>query len=227
LPQRYAIIVAAGSGSRLSSALPKQFIALGGKPMLQHSLDAFRKFDPEIQLLLALPEDKIALWKELARDLQLKKDYLIIKGGSERFYSVRHALQEIKAEEGFVAIHDAARPFLSQKLIENCFNTAEQYGSAVPAVAVKDSLRTYQQGRWQPADRSLYRSIQTPQVFQLSLLKEAYHQPYTPPFTDDATVYEMAGHVPHLVEGEEVNIKITTTEDLAYAQYLFDHKKPG
>lgn len=222
---RFAIIVAGGTGTRIQSTMPKQFLPLGGLPMLAHSLRAFYSFDPDIRLLLVLPEQHIATWQALSQEFKLDVLYQVIHGGEERFYSVRNALHTIHDEHGLVAVHDAARPFVSVELIERCYQKAAELSSAIPSLPLKDSIRVQQEGNWRPADRTHYRSVQTPQVFDLHALKKAYHQPYNPLFTDDATVYELAGYPVHLLEGEDKNWKVTTAQDLEYAQYLFDSGK--
>ena len=221
---RYAIVVAGGSGTRMQSNVPKQFMPLGGLPMLAHSLKAFYEYDREISLILVLPVEFVEYWKDLAAQCNFNIPHFVIHGGKERFYSVKAALNIIHEEKGLVAVHDAARPFVSQELIAKCYDDAMANSSAVPSLPLSDSIRALYNGHWQPADRSHYRVIQTPQVFDLALLKKAYHQPYIPLFTDDATVYELAGYGINLVDGERKNWKVTTAEDMNYAQYLMENR---
>lgn len=209
----------------MHTPLPKQFMPLNGKPVLAYSIEAFYKSDPGTEIIAVLPENFISQWHELAQQSHLSVPHHIIKGGRERFYSVLNALNGIHDTQGLVAIHDAARPFVSLRLINETYMQASVNGCAIPAIPVKDSIRAYSMGEWVPADRGAYRCIQTPQTFSLHELKHAYHQTYTPGFTDDATVWESAGNRVHLIEGEEVNFKITTFSDMDYAQYLAEKER--
>jgi 2-C-methyl-D-erythritol 4-phosphate cytidylyltransferase len=222
--KKYAIIVAGGSGSRMNTGLPKQFLPLNGIPMLAYSIIAFHKHDPETEIIVVLPEGFGEQWKKLAREIHLDVPYKIVHGGHERFYSVFNALNVIAQHVGLVAVHDAARPFVSQQLISHAFGEALQAGSAVPAVALKDSIRVKVMNSWAVADRTLFKAIQTPQVFNLERLKKAYMHPYHTGFTDDASVFESGGNTVHLIEGEENNFKITTAADLEYAAFLVEKK---
>lgn len=223
MQKKYAIIVAAGSGKRLESEIPKQFMELAGKPLLLHSLEKFFNYDKEIIIYLVLPQAYISFWQELAEKNKVIIPHNIVAGGDERFHSVKAALDLIEDENGLVAIHDAARPLVSEQLIKLSYDVAADCGSALPAVPLKDSLRRKVNGKWESVNRSDFKAIQTPQVFNLKLLKEAYHQEYKPGFTDDASVYESAGYLVELVEGEERNFKITTPEDLYYGRYLLEN----
>jgi len=219
--KKTAIIVAGGTGSRIHSQTPKQFIPIGGVPMLAYSIKTFHKYDPEIEIIVAINPDFSEQWEMLSKQSHINNiPVKIVHGGKERFYSVQNALNAIDHATGLVAIHDAARPFVSELLIEKLFNHAEKAGSAIPALPVKDSIRAYVLDEWVVADRTLFRSIQTPQVFDIEKLKNSYHQPFEPKFTDDATVFETAGNKIYLIEGEENNFKITTEKDLDYAEYI-------
>lgn len=216
--KKYAIIVAGGSGSRMKSDLPKQFIEIGGIPILLHTLKKFREADPSIELLLVLPESQIDFWKELCRkhaDFSQNLAHQVIQGGATRFQSSLNGLNMIQGE-GLVAIHDGVRPFVSTEVILRSFKTASETGTAVVSVASKDSVRI----SGKAVDRSTVRIIQTPQTFLLSSIKKAFQSPELPTFTDDASVAEAAGFEIHLIDGDYENIKITTPEDLLWAEVL-------
>ncbi len=213
---KYAIIVAGGSGTRMGTDIPKQFLLLNGKPVLMHTLSKFNGLSDEI--ILVLPEAQIAYWKELCAQYQFSLSHKIVAGGNERFYSVLNGLSSITSEEGLVAIHDGVRPCVSVDLIQRTYEEATQYGSAIAAVKSKDSLRKVTPTGTEAVDRSHYFLVQTPQTFSLQKLKEAYHRSYQSFFTDDASVFEANGSAIQLVEGDYKNIKITTPEDLPLAE---------
>ncbi len=218
------IIVAGGEGRRLGGPLPKQFLPLGEVPVLWHTLLAFHRYDPSLQIILVLHPDWTGHWQKVSRTLQPSIDYQITTGGETRFHSVANGL--LLAEDGgLTAVHDASRPLVSRKLLERTFTAAREKGNAVPATAVHDSLREVTDDGNRPVDRNRYRSIQTPQIFPTRLLKEAFRQPYDPAFTDEATVAERMGVKIHLVEGEDRNIKITTAFDLKVAEMIL-HNDP-
>ncbi|WP_053405894.1 2-C-methyl-D-erythritol 4-phosphate cytidylyltransferase [Persicobacter sp. CCB-QB2] len=218
--KEYVIIVAGGSGSRMGSNIPKQFLELDGKPILMHTIEAFLLYNGAIEIILVLPEGQISHWEELVHKHQFSPNFTIAKGGTSRYASVKSGLSKIK-EEGLVAIHDGVRPFVDTAVIQNAFKTAKAKGNAITSVALKDSIRkVLPNGGNQTEDRTHYRTIQTPQTFQSQLLKGAYEVTELPTFTDDASVIEHAGHSIHLVEGSYENIKITTPEDLYIAEAL-------
>jgi len=226
--KKTAIIVAAGTGSRIHSETPKQFIPIGGVPMLAYSIKAFHKYDPEIEIIVAINPDFSEQWEMLSKQSHINNiPVKIVHGGKERFYSVQNALNVIGHITGLVAIHDAARPFVSGLLIEKLFSHAENAGCAIPAIPIKDSIRAHVMDEWVGADRSLFRAIQTPQVFDIEKLKNAYQHPFQTKYTDDATVFESAGNKIYLIEGEENNYKITTKMDLEYAEYLIGVDNPS
>ncbi|MDQ3073205.1 MAG: 2-C-methyl-D-erythritol 4-phosphate cytidylyltransferase [Bacteroidota bacterium] len=211
---RYAIVVAGGKGHRLKSDVPKQFLSLHGKPMLLHSIDTFLKAGIVNEIILALPKDHIVIGQKIINDAGLSAKVNSIAGGGERFHSVLNALVSLNAQYGFVAIHDAARPFITSQFISYLFSEAEIHGNAVPALPLKESVRQLKENNWMSVDRNQFRSIQTPQVFNIEQLKQAYRLPYHSSFTDDATVVEKAGFGIHLADGLEGNVKITTLEDM-------------
>jgi 2-C-methyl-D-erythritol 4-phosphate cytidylyltransferase len=217
---RYAVIVAAGIGKRMGAPIPKQFLLVAGKPLLMHTLQRLYAFDENITLLLVLHPDYFGFWQELVAEHDFAIPHQLIAGGAERFHSVKCAVDSIQDETAVVGIHDGVRPLVGMETLQRCYDTAASAGNAVPVVAVNDSVRVLEGQNNHAVDRSLYRIVQTPQCFQLSLLKEAFKQPYTSSFTDDASVMEAAGHAIQLVEGNRENIKITTPEDLRWAQCM-------
>ena len=214
--QKYAVIVAGGSGTRMQSEIPKQFIELKGLPILMHTINAFH-FD-NIQIILVLPGDQIDFWKQLIDQYDFKTPHQTVIGGSERFDSVKNGLKSISSEEGLVAIHDGVRPLIDRKIINRSFEVASKNGNAIVSIALKDSIRSVDPTANRQEDRSRFRLIQTPQTFQLKLIKQAFEQPFDPLFTDDASVLEKAGFSINLIEGSYQNIKITTPEDLLIAE---------
>jgi 2-C-methyl-D-erythritol 4-phosphate cytidylyltransferase len=217
--KKYAIIVAGGTGKRMGEALPKQFLKLGGTPILIHTLQAFNSADPDIELILTLPQEEIQFWDELNIWHQNYLEHKVVAGGETRFHSVKNALEHVK--EGLVAVHDGVRPFVSAKTINQSFEKALEDKAIVTAVFMKDSVRQIDEnGNSKNIDRSTLRLIQTPQTFDVKLLKSAYDTPFNPSFTDDASVVEAYGHKVSLIDGEYQNIKITTPEDLIIAEAL-------
>ncbi len=217
----YAIIVAGGSGSRMGRDTPKQFLEVAGLPILMHTIKQFYRYSPQIQILLVLPDDQLNTWEQLCNTHQFQIPVKTVPGGKSRFQSVRNGLDAIATADGLVAIHDGVRPFVPVSVIRKSFEVAREKGNAIAAVALKDSIRQVNvKGLTQSADRSQFRLIQTPQTFQLHLIKQAFLQPESMAFTDDATVAEANGNVIHLIEGDYRNIKITTPDDLYYAESL-------
>ena len=213
------IIVAGGEGRRLGGEMPKQFLLLGGMPVLWHTLRAFHDYDPSLQIIVVLHPSWTGHWEKISSSLRPAISYEITGGGRTRFHSVRNGLALVRAG-GLTAVHDASRPLVSRNLLKRTFATAREKGNAVPAIPVTDSLREITPEGNRPVDRSRYRSIQTPQIFPTRLLQEAFRQPYEESFTDEATVVEKTGENIYLTEGEKMNIKITTAFDLEVAQLL-------
>lgn len=227
--KNYVIIVAGGRGLRMGGDLPKQFIPIEGKPVLIHTLEAFYRWDDTAELILVLPEDHQPYWKMLCKEIGCKAPHQIVNGGETRFHSVRNGLHFLKekriaeglsGEKALVAIHDGVRPLVTMEVIQNCFAEAKLSGAAIPIVPVVDSLRECTDQGSRPVDRSRYQAVQTPQVFDFDLLIQAYEQPYTELFTDDASVVESLGHEVKTVPGNRENIKITTPMDLLLAEAL-------
>ena len=220
--KRYAVIVAGGKGLRMGYERPKQFLCIGGRPILMHTLEAFHRFDQAMQLIVVLPRDHQPLWHTLCEEYAFSTPYLLADGGETRFHSVKNGLALIP-DGGLVAIHDGVRPFVSREVLERCFQAAATHQAVLPVVPVVDTVRQITSEGSQTVDRNAYKLVQTPQVFDVNLLKVAYKQPYTPFFTDDASVVEAMGQQVTLVEGNRENIKITTPFDLIIAEALLAH----
>jgi len=218
---RYAVIVAAGSGMRMGAPIPKQFLEVGGRPILMHTLNRFMAFDASIRLVVVLHPDYIEFWRSLCEKHDYSVPHSIVSGGSERFFSVQKAIQSlVDTEEAIVGIHDAVRPMVSVATLERCYATAQETGSAVPCVSVNDSMRIVDADGNRSINRSSLRIIQTPQCFRLNLLRRAFTQEYNTAFTDDASVVEALGESIELVEGNRENIKVTTPEDMHWLNLL-------
>lgn len=215
----YALIVAGGKGTRIQSKLPKQFLELNGKPILMHTLEAFYRYAPGIRIILVLPADDFVTWQSLCEKHNFKMPVTLQAGGDSRFQSVKNGLSRIDGD-GLVAIHDGVRPLVSADIIGASFRLAAVHKSAVAAVRLKESIRITDQDNTKAVDRSRFRLIQTPQTFQVSLIRKAYETKEDASLTDDASVAERAGLVISLFEGSYENIKITTPEDLVVAQAL-------
>jgi 2-C-methyl-D-erythritol 4-phosphate cytidylyltransferase len=226
LVKRYVIIVAGGTGNRMNAGVPKQFLLLGGKPVLMHSLQRFYDADPSTEIIVALPENEIGTWEALCVQHSFTIPHRITKGGETRFHSVKKALEEVK-EKSIVAVHDGVRPFADTNLINRCFLEAEQHGNAVPAIPVNDSIRKVENERSEWIDRNAFVIIQTPQCFASEMLKEAYNTEYKSVFTDDASVVELHGQTIHLTEGDRENIKITYPVDLILGEVILKKNFSG
>jgi len=218
-----AVIVAGGKGERMQSIVPKQFIEIAGKPILMHTLEVFQKFDASISIVLVLPAVQVEYWQTLCKKYTFDIKHQIVIGGNTRFQSVKNGLSVIE-HGGLVAIHDGVRPLVSADTILRCFDAAKEFGNAIPCSDLIESIRFVDFNHNKSVDRTAYKSIQTPQVFQSELVKSAYNQPFSDEFTDDASVLESTGAKIHLVNGNRENIKITTDFDLIIAE-LFLNKK--
>jgi 2-C-methyl-D-erythritol 4-phosphate cytidylyltransferase len=204
----------------MGKELPKQFLSVGGRPVLIRTLECFCRWDAGAELILVLPAGRRLEWEALCETCRCRVPHRVAEGGETRFHSVRNGLALVEGE-GMVGVHDGVRPFVSPEVIDACFAAAERYGAAIPVVRMVDSIRTVTpQGQTRPADRSRYLAVQTPQVFRAGLLREAYRQAYTPAFTDDASVVEATGTEIHTVAGNRENIKITDPFDLLVAEAL-------
>lgn len=217
---RFAVIVAGGSGSRMGSDTPKQFLPIGNAPILMHTIKRFFTSNEVVNIILVLPEEQIERWHQLCEKYSFSIPHLIVSGGKNRFQSVRNGLNSIGVNEGLVAIHDGVRPFISKRIIEESFKTALEKGNAVAAVELKDSIRLIDKKGNKTAERADFRIVQTPQTFKISQIRDAFHRASNDQFTDDASVAEAAGYTIELINGSYENIKITTPEDLAMAEAI-------
>ena len=214
--KRYAVIVAGGQGVRMGADRPKQFLEIGGKPILRHTIERFQAFDPKVGIILVLPEAQKGWWRDYCRQSGFLERYTMVAGGITRFHSVQNALQYV-TEDGVVAIHDGVRPLLSAGLLERLYEAAESHPAVIPAVPVVESVRRVDGEESAPVSRDGLVLVQTPQLFDVCQLKAAYRQPFSPAFTDDASVFEAAGGKVHIVPGDRINLKITTPDDMDYA----------
>ncbi len=219
---KYAVIVAGGKGQRMGSVVPKQFLPIGGVPVLMRTLRAFYAHDATIALILVLPDAQQAYWQSLCEEYKFNVPHRVVCGGETRFHSVKNGLDSIAdKQEALVAVHDGVRPFVAREVIASCFEAAARDGAAIPVVDVVETVRQLTPtGESRTVDRGDYKLVQTPQVFSLQLLRQAYGQPYDPRFTDDASVVEALGEKVTLVEGNRENIKITTPYDIKVANAL-------
>lgn len=220
--QKYAIIVAGGTGTRMGSELPKQFMLLKDKPVLWHTLKAFIEAYDDMQIILVLPESHIETGQPVAKEFPFNR-IRITTGGKERFYSVKNGLRLVDAHS-LVFVHDGVRCLVSPQLIRRCGETALEKGNAIPAIAATDTIRIETADGNEPIDRNRVRMIQTPQTFFSNVIKEAYEQPFNESFTDEATVVEKLGVKINLVDGEENNIKITKPIDLIIAEKILEER---
>lgn len=219
--RKAAILVAGGKGTRMGGAVAKQYLPIGGKPVLMHTLEVFAASQPDVFQLLVLPADDFPFWKELCLQYNLTVPHQLVAGGHSRFQSVKNGLDSLPFDEGLVAIHDGVRPFVGTDVILRSFAEAEKSGSAIAVVDLKDSLRKVgDEGRSTFQERQYFRLVQTPQTFQIGKIRQAFQVAELPQFTDDATVYEHQGWQVSLIPGNPENIKITTPEDLEYAEFL-------
>ena len=219
--KKYVIIVAGGKGLRMGSDLPKQFLPVGGKPVLMHTLEVFRKYDAAIQLILVLPREQQNFWKQLCREHDFDVEHRVVDGGETRFHSVKNGLAFVTTP-GLVGVHDGVRPFVAQEVIARCYSLAAGKQAVIPVTDVVETVRHLVGEGSETVSRDAYKLVQTPQVFDADLLKQAYEQPYTSHFTDDASVVEALGKPVYLTEGNRENIKITTPFDLKIAAALLD-----
>lgn len=228
LMKEYAIIVAGGSGSRMKNDTPKQFIKLEGKPILLHTIEAFFKYSSEISIILVLPSSEVSRWAAIEDDFYPTAAIQVAEGGISRFQSVKNGLSHIGPAKSLVAIHDGVRPLVQTEIIRKSFQLAHANGCAVASTPLKESLRRIENDNSQAMPRTKYRSIQTPQTFKTDLIKSAYNNfDDSDEFTDDASVAEKNGQGIFLFEGSYENIKITTPEDLLYAEAILKSRKKG
>lgn len=221
--KKYAVIVAAGSGTRMESPVPKQFLLLQGKPVLWHTLQVFLQAYEDLEIILVLPEEHMGTGKTIIQSLTAPGRVQVAPGGETRFHSVKNGLRYIQ-EESIIFVHDGVRCMLTKELVHLCYKNALQFGSAIPVVSSKDSVRLIMPEGNAVVERSRVKLVQTPQTFSSTLLLPAYAAEYQEGFTDEATVVEASGNKVHLVEGDINNIKITTPLDLIIAGQLLLEK---
>ncbi|MBR5060556.1 MAG: 2-C-methyl-D-erythritol 4-phosphate cytidylyltransferase [Prevotella sp.] len=223
----YIIIVAGGKGLRMGGEIPKQFMEIGGIPVLMRTIMRFREYSERLNIILVLPHDQQDFWESLCQKHHFDIPHQVVDGGATRFDSSKNGLKAIPDDaEGVVGIHDGVRPFVSVEVIDRCFETARDEYACIPVMPVTDTLRYIdQQGGGKNVLRSDYRIVQTPQTFDISLLKQAFNRPYQESFTDDASVVEALGCQVQMVEGNRENIKITTPFDLIMAKALIKSEK--
>lgn len=219
----YIIIVAGGKGLRMGSDIPKQFLPIGGKPVLMRTLERFREYSAELQIILVLPEAQQAYWHQLCEEYHFDVEYTLANGGQTRLHSVQNGLAKVPDDaQGVVGVHDGVRPFPSIEVIRNCYETARTAKAVIPVIPVVETVRHLEGENSKTVPRNDYRLVQTPQTFDIQLLKAANRQPYNDGFTDDASVVESFGYEITLVEGNRENIKITTPYDLKIAEVLIN-----
>lgn len=217
--KRFAVIVAAGSGTRMNSKLPKQFIEIAGKPVLRHTVEKFLAMSVPVDIIIVMSEEYKDYWKAYCRRSDFLEKYTLPTGGFTRFHSVKNALEYVP-DGALVAVHDGVRPFVTTEFLEGLFEEADRCGAVAPAVPLVESIREVTDSGSIPADRSRFLCVQTPQVFHSEILKKAYTQSYDTSFTDDLTVVQKAGYPIKTVQGLRYNVKITTPEDLRLAEAL-------
>jgi 2-C-methyl-D-erythritol 4-phosphate cytidylyltransferase len=219
----YIIIVAGGKGLRMGSDIPKQFLPIGGKPVLMRTLERFREYSAELQIILVLPEAQQEYWHQLCKEYHFDVEYTLANGGQTRFHSVQNGLAKVPDDaQGVVGVHDGVRPFPSIEVIKNCYETARTKKAVIPVIPVVETVRHLEGEKSVTVPRGDYRLVQTPQTFDIQLLKAANRQPYNDGFTDDASVVESYGYEITLVEGNRENIKITTPYDLKIAEVIIN-----
>lgn len=221
--KKSVVIVAGGKGNRVGADIPKQFMPMGGKPMLMHTIKAFYSFNKDIKIILVLPDEFISLWQQICSEHLFQIKHIVVVGGETRFHSVKNGLKEVSPEE-MVAIHDGARPFVTPTLINKCYNESFDSGCGViPVVDEVNSIRKITDSGSEIINRSEVKLVQTPQVFPAHLLKSAYEIEYSSFYTDDASVAEKSGIKIKLIPGEYTNIKITTSLDIVIAECLVNY----
>lgn len=218
------IVVAGGKGLRFGSSIPKQFLPIAGKPILMRTLEKIKQADALIKIVLVLPKEHQDYWLLLCNEYSFDLEHKIVEGGDERFFSVKNGLDFIN-EESIIGVHDGVRPFVSSKVINNCFEVAQNNNNAIPAIKPIETVRIKVDERTQTFDRNNVYLIQTPQCFCSRTLKKAYSQCFDEIFTDDASVVEALGVEINIIEGNRENIKITNQLDIIYAETLINEFK--
>jgi|ERR1700757_205568 len=213
------VIVAGGTGSRMKNELPKQLIEINNKPVIVYSIEKFQNFNKDIQVIISLHKDYFELFEKIKSRFNLK-NIQVVEGGDTRYQSVKNALAVLNTNTTIIGVHDAARPLVSLLTIQKTFAAAEQHGAAIPVIDMNESLREVNSDESKAVDRTKFKVVQTPQCFKKDILLKAYDMPYSPLFTDDASMVEKIGHQIFITEGNKENIKITYPQDLIVAQTL-------
>lgn len=221
--KKSVIITAGGLGKRMGGDLPKQFLVLGGKPVLIHTLELFFNYDPQIEIILTLPTDWRGYWETVQDKYFCRVPHIVVNGGEERYHSIRNALKRCSGE--LIAVHDGVRPFVSFETLDRCFSALKEHEAVVPVLKLKESLRKTNETLSIALDRSKFRLVHTPQCFQAEILRKAYEQDYHNQITDDASLVEELGYNVHLVESNEENIKLTTQFDFLIAELIAQRSK--
>jgi 2-C-methyl-D-erythritol 4-phosphate cytidylyltransferase len=218
----FAVIVAGGVGSRMDNALPKQFLPLAGKPLMYYAIQNFLNAFADVQIIVVMHPDYFSHFNEVQKHIATPCDIKMVVGGATRFHSVQNGIAAIEnaSAEDIVLVHDAARPFAKPSLVKDIVGAAKTSGVVIPVMPIAESLRRVEQGQSTPLDRSLIFRVQTPQAAQYALISKAFSQEFSEAFTDEATVLEAAGNKVFTMQGVEENIKITTPQDLQYAEWL-------
>ena len=234
--KKYVVMMAAGSGTRMGAQMPKQFLELDGKAILRRTIETFLEACPDISVITVLPGQYVDYWRDYCYRNSFICPQILVKGGITRFHSVRNALQKVPSG-AIVAVHDGVRPLLTENMIKDMFDKAEDCPALIPVVPCVDTMKVLRKKVWddgsetlsaisgQSVDRSVLYGAQTPQIFHSELLKAAYDQAYDTAFTDDASVVEKYGKSLSYVMGERLNIKITTSEDLVLAEAVMKVRK--
>lgn len=217
--QKAIIIVAGGKGTRMGASLPKQFIRLGSRPILMHTIERFFNYDRSMTIIVVLPKNQQEYWTQLCKDYNFDVPFIIADGGKTRFHSVCNGLSKV-TNERWIGVHDGVRPFVSDEVITTCFRVVQSSRAVIPTIGIVETLRKVEEEKSSTLNRDDYRLVQTPQVFDVTLLKEAYQQEYNKKFTDDASVVEALGYDVTLIEGNRENIKVTTPFDLKIGEAL-------
>ncbi len=219
--QKSVIIAAGGQGIRFSHELPKQFFHLREKPLLMHCMERFHSFDRGMQIIVGMQEDLMPYWREICAGIRFEVPHVLSPGGRTRFHTVKKALNKVPVGN-LVGVHDAVRPLFYKRTVEACFDAAEKFGASLPCIEIHDSIREIRPEGNRRANRKDFRLVQTPQVFRYDILTRGYRKAYSKEYTDDASLVETAGFPIALVEGNPENIKITTFQDLVFAEAIFD-----
>ncbi len=222
--EKYAVIVAGGSGLRMGASLPKQFLLLRNKPVLWYALTAFLTAFDDLQIILVLPEAFIQTGASIAGTTISPERIQLTPGGSTRFHSVKNGLALIN-KPSVVFVHDGVRCLITPALVRSCYVTAVEKGNAIPAITAMDTIRIVTESGSSQVDRNKVRLVQTPQTFLSGVIKAAYEQDFRESFTDEASVAEQQGVNINLVEGETTNIKITRPADLLFAEKILEQRE--